>query len=53
MAPFMGTGTTAIACQKFNSMDNNMVCVGSEISEKQVEYSKERLNKFLKETNNV
>ena len=47
--PFMGTGTTAIACQKFNDMDNNMICIGSEISEKQVEYSKERLDKFLKE----
>jgi DNA modification methylase len=45
----MGTGTTAIACQKFNGMDNNMICIGSEISEKQVEYSKERLDKFLKE----
>ena len=49
--PFMGTGTTAIACEKFNGMDNEMVCVGSEISEKQVEYSKERLNNFLKENN--
>ena len=49
--PFMGTGTTAIACQKFNNMNNDMVCIGSEISEKQVEYSKERLNKFLKENN--
>ncbi len=47
--PFMGTGTTAIACLKYNGMDNDMVCVGSEISEKQVEYSKERLNNFLKE----
>lgn len=45
--PFMGTGTTAIACQKFNNMNNDMVCIGSEISEKQVEYSKERLNEFL------
>ena len=45
--PFMGTGTTAIACEKFNDRDNDMVCIGSEISEKQVEYSKERLNKFL------
>lgn len=49
--PFMGTGTTAIACEKFNDMNNEMVCVGSEISEKQVEYSKERLNNFLKENN--
>ena len=49
--PFMGTGTTAIACEKFNNMNNDMVCVGSELSEKQVEYSKERLNNFLKENN--
>lgn len=46
--PFMGTGTTAIACQKFNNMNNDMICIGSEISEKQVEYSKERMNDFLK-----
>ena len=51
--PFMGTGTTAIACQKFNNMNNDMVCVGSEISEKQVEYSKERLNNFLLEENDI
>lgn len=45
--PFMGTGTTAIACHKFNPNDN-MVCIGSELSEKQVEYSKERLKKLIK-----
>ena len=28
---------------------NGCICIGSEISEKQVEYSKERLNNFLKE----
>ena len=47
--PFMGTGTTAIACVKFNGMKNSMVCVGSEISAKQVEYSKERLETFNNE----
>lgn len=51
--PFMGTGTTAIACQKFNNMSNDMVCIGSEISEKQVEYSKERLNNFLLKENDI
>lgn len=45
--PFMGTGTTAIACCKFNERNNEMVCIGSEISEKQVEYSKERYNDFV------
>lgn len=45
--PFMGTGTTAIACCKFNERNNDMVCIGSEISEKQVEYSKERYNDFV------
>lgn len=45
--PFMGTGTTAVACHKFNPNDN-MVCIGSELSEKQVEYSQERLKKLIK-----
>ena len=38
--PFMGTGTTGIACS-----NNNRNFIGSEISEKQVEYSYNRLNK--------
>lgn len=42
--PFMGTGTTGIAVARYG---NDCICVGSEISEKQVEYSKERLEKFL------
>lgn len=39
--PFIGTGTTAVACKRmgFN-------CIGSEISEKQVEYAKDRLSKM-------
>lgn len=41
--PFMGTGTTAVACYK---LERN--CVGSEISDKQVAYSKERLNTLCK-----
>lgn len=41
--PFMGTGTTAVACQKW-CPTNEMVCIGSELSAAQVEYSKERLN---------
>ena len=51
--PFMGTGTTAIACAKFNDKNNNIVCVGSELSQAQAEYSKERYNNFVKENNIV
>ena len=40
--PFMGTGTTAIACEKMNME----WCFGSELSEAQVEYSKNRLEEF-------
>jgi hypothetical protein len=47
----MGTGTTGIACQKFNPKDT-MVCIGSELSEKQVEYSRERLEKYVSEREN-
>lgn len=43
---FMGTGTTAVACYNFNNCENNIVCIGSELSEAQIEYSKERLNKL-------
>lgn len=39
--PFMGTGTTAIACEKWGN--NETVCIGSELSAAQVQYSKERL----------
>ena len=37
--PFMGTGTTGVACKK-----NNRNFIGSEISELQVNYSNERIN---------
>lgn len=40
--PFMGTGTTAVACR---NMNNGYICFGSELSKEQVEYSKERINK--------
>lgn len=43
--PFMGTGTTGIACEKF-CREKTMVCIGSELSEKQVEFSKERLKEL-------
>lgn len=49
--PFMGTGTTAIGCLKYNNRQNNILCVGSELSKAQVDYSKERVKDFLKEDN--
>ena len=36
--PFMGTGTTAVACKRMN-----LTCYGSEISEAQCAYAKERI----------
>jgi tRNA G10 N-methylase Trm11 len=36
----MGTGTTAVACKRYGCK-----CIGSEISEKQVAYAKERVRK--------
>ena len=45
--PFMGSGTTAIACETWGS--NEMVCIGSELSEQQVQFSKDRLNKYREE----
>lgn len=47
--PFMGTGTTGIACEKFCG-GKTMVCIGSELSEKQVEFSKQRLSDLRKAT---
>jgi len=37
----LGTGTTAIACEELR-----LDCIGSELSEAQVEYSKNRLKEF-------
>lgn len=39
--PFMGSGTTAIGCEEMN-----FSCIGSELSDAQVEYSKNRLDRF-------
>ena len=36
--PFMGTGTTAVACKKMG-----LNCIGSEISENQCEWAKNRI----------
>ena len=43
--PFMGTGTTGIACEKF-CQEDTMMCFGSELSDKQVEFSKNRLKEL-------
>ena len=37
--PFMGTGTTAVACKQIN-----LTCFGSELSKEQVEFANERLS---------
>lgn len=37
--PFMGTGTTAVACENIGTLN----CIGSEISEAQTDYAYERL----------
>lgn len=42
--PFMGTGTTGIACEKWGN--DKTVCIGSELSQAQVQYSVDRLNKY-------
>lgn len=39
--PFIGTGTTAVACKELN-----LNCIGSEISENQCKWANERLNKI-------
>lgn len=49
---FMGTGTTAIACEKFNP-NTDMMCIGSELSTTQVEYSKNRLKEFRENNNGL
>ena len=48
--PFMGTGTTGIACERFCA-EKTMTCIGSELSEKQVEFSKNRLAEFRAKEN--
>lgn len=49
--PFMGTGTTAVACERYGNEE--MVCIGSELSEQQVLFSKERLRKYREEDNSL
>lgn len=42
--PFMGTGTTAAACIKYDAGENKIEFFGSEISKEQCEYAEERVN---------
>lgn len=42
--PFMGTGTTAVACKK---RGGGISCIGSELSEKQVKFAEDRLKKTI------
>lgn len=42
--PFMGTGSTAIGCLK---ADRNISYIGFELSEEQVQYSKDRVENFI------
>lgn len=44
--PFMGTGTTALACERYGS--DKMWCFGSELSENQVKYANDRIENFRK-----
>lgn len=44
---FMGTGTTAVACQKLG-----LTCIGSELSEAQVKYSEDRLEEYRNNLHN-
>ncbi len=49
--PFMGTGTTAVACEKFCQNDT-MMCIGCELSEAQIQFSKDRLAKVKEDIAN-
>ena len=40
--PFMGTGTTAKGCEKYG----NLICMDTELSKAQVEFSNDRLDKY-------
>lgn len=44
--PFMGTGTTVIGCLKYNDGNNDIECIGSELSEGQIEFAENRIGEF-------
>ena len=41
--PFMGTGTTAVGCIKYDDGENKIEFLGSEISKEQCDYAMERI----------
>jgi DNA modification methylase len=49
--PFMGSGTTGVACEKF-CQEDTMMCIGCELSADQVAFSKERLAKVREDIAN-
>lgn len=49
--PFMGTGTTGVACEKF-CQEDTMICIGCELSADQVQFSKDRLAKVREDIAN-
>ena len=49
--PFMGTGTTGVACEKF-CQEDTMMCIGCELSADQVQFSKDRLAKVREDIAN-
>lgn len=44
--PFIGTGTTIIGCLKYNDGDNDLTCIGSELSADQIAFAKNRIEEF-------
>lgn len=48
--PFMGTGTTGIACEIYQDSEGyegeDMICIGCELSPAQVQYAKDRLANY-------
>lgn len=51
--PFMGTGTTAEGCLRYNEeYGTNLKFIGAELSENQVKYSEERVLPYLENENN-
>lgn len=49
--PFMGSGTTGVACEKF-CQEDTMMCIGCELSADQIQFSKDRLAKVREDIAN-
>ena len=41
-----------IGCMKYNDGENNLTCIGSELSAAQIEFAKERINNYKNENQN-